>query len=209
MFLGAAWGIFEATAGYLLHLSGLRIGRMIWFPVAYFFIHQAYRYTNSIPAVMLTALTASSFKLINLFFPGRIDTVLNPAVSIILEALSVMLVYQYVIDRQLDKINPLTVLLTGMIWRTLYICYILCMPQSFIDIAPFTTISAFLEFMLFNNVVNAALISAGFFAAKVFQKQLNLLSNRVKAVTGRRAAMKPALAAMSMALAMIIQVVLR
>lgn len=182
---------------------------MIWFPVAYFFIHKAYRDTNSIPAVMLTALTASSLKLINLFFPGRVDVVLNPAVSIILEALSMMLVYQYVIDKQLAKINPLTVLLTGVIWRALYICYILCMPQSFFDIAPFTTINSFMEHMLLKNVVNAAFISAGFFAAKAFKKQLNMLADRFKAAKGRAAAIKPAFAAISMVLAMIVQVVLR
>jgi len=207
--LGAAWGIFEATAGYVLHLFGLKIGWMIWFPAAYFFIHHAYRYTNSFLSIMLTALIASSLKMINLFFPGRVDMVINPAVSIILEALAVMLIYKYVINGQKDKINPLTILLTGFTWRTLYICYILCMPQSYIDIAPFTTMNSFLEYMFLNNVVNVVFISTGFLAAKVLKKQFAVVSDWLKTTVNSKAIIKPAFAAVSMALAIIVQVFVR
>lgn len=206
---GAVWGIFESTVGYLLHLFGLRIGWMIWFPAAYFFIHQTYCYTESFSSVLCTALIASSVKLINLFFPGRIDMVINPAISIVLEALAVMLVYKYVVNKQKDKRNPFVILLAGFTWRTLYICYILCMPQSYIDIAPFTTVNSFLEYIFLYNVVNTALITAGFFAGKAFEKRFAIISTWLKTSVSNETAMKPACAVVLIAFSIIVQVVTR
>ena len=153
--LGAAWGIFEATAGYLLHLFGLRIGWMIWFPAAYFFIRRAYGETKNIRGTMGMAIFAASLKLVNLFFPGRIDMVVNPAVSMILEALSVVLIYRY-----MEKENPLAALFAGFVWRGLYVIYVMCMPRSFVEAAPFLTLRSLITFLVFENVINATCITA-------------------------------------------------
>lgn len=204
--LGAVWGMFEATVGYLLHLSGIKIGSMIWFPVAYFFAHKAYRYTGSFSAVMLTAVIASSLKLTNLFLPGRIDRVLNPAVSIVLEAFALVLVYNYVLKRQTENVTPLTIALTGFLWRGLYVCYLFAMPRAYFDISSLTATESFLEFLFVKNFINIAIISAGFFAAKLWHKQLDTVSARLRSAVSRKAVMHPATAAGALILAVAVQV---
>lgn len=39
---GAVWGIFEATVGYLLHLLPIRLGFLVWYPAAVFFMFTVY-----------------------------------------------------------------------------------------------------------------------------------------------------------------------
>lgn len=203
--LGAAWGIFEATVGYLLHFYGIKIGSYIWFPIAYFFVHKAYRYTGSLSAAMLTAFIAAALKLVNLLLPGRVDMVINPAVSIILEALAVVMVYKYVINREMDKINPFTIALTGFIWRGLYVFYIFSMPRAYFDISSFTAMESFLEFIFVKNIITIAIISAGFYMGKVFSRQLDGASTRLRERLGKRAVLNPAIAAGSVAIAAAVQ----
>lgn len=204
--VGALWGIFEATAGYALHVSGIKIGSFIWFPVAYYFCHRVYSSTQSYPAVMLTAFIAAAIKLVNLFFPGRIDMVINPAVSIVLEAMAVVLVYKYVANSRIENINPLTVALTGFIWRGLYVWYIFSMPAAYFSISSLTATEGFLQFMFVKNLINIVIICAGFAAAKLFAGQLEPVSAKVRQALNRKAFLNPAVAAAAVAAALTVQV---
>ena len=88
LFRGAFWGILESTVGALMHLLPVRLGFLVWVPMAMGCMLGAYRATGKARAVLCAAAIAAAFKLTNLVFPIRADKVLNPAVSILLEGLS-------------------------------------------------------------------------------------------------------------------------
>lgn len=203
--LGATWGIIEATIGHLLHMLPIGIGWMFWFPIAFFFIHTAYAQTKSFSSVMFTALIAAALKFVDLLFSTRLDIIVNPAVSILIEALSVVLVYYYVLKCDVKKVNVLSILLVGFLWRTLFISFVLCLPQSFTDVASFTSVNSFLNFMFLNNIVNTLFISVGFLAAKVFRKQFVFILDKLGMFINRHVIIKPTLAVSSIALAIAVK----
>ena len=89
--IGAAWGAFEATIGFLLHLLPVNIGFLIWYPAACFFLLKAYGISGKTYAIPLAAAVACAFKLLNLALPVSLDKVINPAASIISEGIIVWL----------------------------------------------------------------------------------------------------------------------
>lgn len=206
--LGSVWGIIEATLGYFLHIYTVGIGWAIWFPIAFFFINRAYQWTKNSFCVMATAILASSLKLINLFFPVRIDMVFNPAVSIILEALSVVLVYHFVVSGKRDKLNVFDILLTGFTWRTFYLTYVFLLPHHLLEISPAATALSFSRFMFFENVTNSALIFVGLFLSERI-KYLNFdeLLNRFDNITAHKRLIKPILCSFMLVLAVIVKLV--
>lgn len=88
LFYGGIWGVFEATVGYLLHLLPFSIGWLVWYPIACFFMLQVYIKTKQVKSILLIGLLSCAIKLTNLMLPVRIDRVLNPAVSILFEAIT-------------------------------------------------------------------------------------------------------------------------
>lgn len=206
--LGSAWGIIEATLGYFLHMYTIGIGWALWFPIAFFFINKAYQWTKNFSCVMATALIASSLKLLNLFFPVRIDMVFNPAVSIIVEALSVVLVYHFVVSGKRDKPHIFDILLIGFVWRTLYLSYVFLLPEHLLEISPAATALSFTRFMFFENIANSALICIGLLLAKKI-KILNSdgLLNRIDKITAQKRLLKPVLCSLMLVLAVIVELV--
>ena len=115
LFWGLAWGLFEATAGFVLHQLPMGIGAYIWFPAAYLMMDRVYQKTGQKRAVLWAASLAAAIKLLNLLWAARPDVVINPAVSIILEALAMVGVLSV-----LKKRNPAVV---NGIWRLGYVLY--------------------------------------------------------------------------------------
>lgn len=92
---GGAWGFLEATLGTLLHLPFFRAGGMflgstaVMLPIAYFLLAGAYKETGRARTLLYVGLIAASIKLLALALPvswGKPLTVINPAVSIVLES---------------------------------------------------------------------------------------------------------------------------
>ncbi len=157
LFWSALWGLFEATAGYLLHLLPISIGWIIWFPAAYFFMERMYTKTGKAYAVLFGALFAASVKLLNLFVPGiRIDRVLNPAVSILLEAVGVFLVLTML--KNFSKYCFVQAIGASIIWRGLYLLYLLMVPQWMFDISPLADSVKLISFCVKESIINAAVI---------------------------------------------------
>jgi hypothetical protein len=87
---GLAWGLVEATLGSWLHLVPGLAG-FFMFPIAFFFMRQVFLDTDRPTAVFFTAAIAAGIKLGNLALPHlNLAIVLNPALAILLESLSVM-----------------------------------------------------------------------------------------------------------------------
>lgn len=136
LIVGALWGIAEATLGHFLHVFSLGIGWLVWFPIAYYFLNLIYRITKRPECMLFTAFLSALIKMINIIGAQRLDIVINPAASIILEALAVYTVYKFLLKEKNEVRLNLTYILTfGFLWRMLYICYVLCLPQYWISIS--------------------------------------------------------------------------
>lgn len=157
IFWGSIWGIMEATLGYLLHKINFRFGWCIWFPLAFYFMDKIYRQVKKAEYVLYGALITSAIKLSDLFIETRIDKVINPSVSIILEAAAVFVVYK-VLEKKHKKIRIAEVTAVNFFWRGLYIGYLFIAPKSFLAISPLRGLNPFLRFMLVENIANIAII---------------------------------------------------
>lgn len=161
IFFGAVWGIVESTLGYILHNISFNIGWAIWFPLAFYFMNKVYKQTSSLSAIFFTSCIAASIKLVDLLLPVRVDKVLNPAVSIILESIVVMAVFKVLeYEKELRKPKWFHTLVMSFGWRTLYIMYIFILPQFFIRISPVRGLEPFLSFMIVESIVNSMIISS-------------------------------------------------
>lgn len=171
LFWGSLWGISEATLGYMAHLlikTPIIVG-FILFPIAFYFMTQALRYTGKTWVILSTASVASSIKLLDLFLPGLPPIyTLNPAVCILLEALAVMVMVKLSQRRMAGnnennagdlKLNFLDVLTASLSWRLGYyfysfVLYFLSVSPDFIQKA-----SGMLpRFLILEPVITAAII---------------------------------------------------
>jgi hypothetical protein len=89
-FCGSAWGLGEATLGYLLHL--IRVPGLpgaVMAPLGLLLMGRAFFRTGRVTAISATAMVAAAFKLSNLFVPGiELMAVINPVQAILLESLA-------------------------------------------------------------------------------------------------------------------------
>lgn len=161
IFWGAVWGLVEATLGYVLHSFSLSVGWFFWFPLAFFFMDKAFKQTGSLTSVLCTSVIAAVIKLVDFLLPTRIDKVINPAVSILLEGLVVFAAFK-IIEHKQDflRFRYLEALAVSAGWRVLYIVYILLMPAFFFNVSPLQVISSFMKFFLLESIMNSLIIYA-------------------------------------------------
>lgn len=180
--VGSLWGIFEATAGYLLHLLPFNIGWLVWYPVASFFMYSVYQRTGKSTDILLIGMLSAGIKLMNLMLPVRIDRVLNPAVSILFEALSLCAII-CVMNKFKKNSIPLkaaAVLMTNTLWRLLYILYILLLvPDWMREIPVISSREAFLEFFVIQNLITSLIILIGLLLYKHLLKPIRLIERRI------------------------------
>lgn len=161
IFCGAIWGLIEATLGYVLHSIPLKVGWFFWFPLAFFFVEKAYKETGKLSSILYTAGVAASIKLINLLMPTRLDRVLNPAMSILLEGLVVFAAFALIERRkELAKFKYVEALSVSVGWRVLYLVYILLMPPFYFSVSPFRALEPFRKFFLTESLTNSVIIFA-------------------------------------------------
>jgi hypothetical protein len=108
-FWGLLWGIWEATAGHVVHLLRVPgLAGIVMAPAALFFLVRGFSATGKYEAVFLTGCVAAGMKLLDLVIPGRdIMAVVNPAQFILLEALAVSGFYAFRISRQTALGRPI------------------------------------------------------------------------------------------------------
>ena len=192
---GALWGLTEATVGHLLHITGLRIGWLFWFPAAFYFMNRVHRQTGSLGSILYAAFVAAAIKLVDLLAPIRLDYVFNPAASIILEGLAVFALYGVLAARgEARKIGAPAVLLLSVGWRVLYLAYVLCLPAELVKISPWGGTVPFLRFIFLESLANSLFIIAYLKAAAVWH-------GREKAPSRALASLHPGLAAAALFLA--------
>lgn len=124
LFFGGVLGILEVTLGYILHLLPSGISGAIMYPILFAIGVMAYKSSNSLKSVYVMSSTAALIKLTNLAI-GLLPTVkvVNPAIAILLEGISVALVLKFTADR-LKDFNFETVLVGSLSWRVIFLIYL-------------------------------------------------------------------------------------
>jgi hypothetical protein len=170
LIVGAVWGIFEATVGYLLHLLPVSIGFLVWYPVAAGFLMTAHRMTRQKPAVLATAALAAAIKLLNLLLPGRIDRVINPAVSILFEGVAVFAaIYVFEHIKWAKKAGGTLIVSIGMntAWRVLYLGYLAFLVPDWIrEVSVLQSGVQLLRFMAIDNLCSSLIVFVGISLAR-------------------------------------------
>lgn len=161
---GTAWGIFEATVGYLLHVVSFGYSWIIWYPFACFFMTNVYRTTGLKSSILYVGLLCAAIKMLNLFLPGRIDKVINPAISIVFEALAmvtVVLVVDHLFkQKRKNSFNKaLIVIAMNTGWRVLFVLYLLFLVPDWIrDVSVISSAEKFIPFFITQNLITSVLI---------------------------------------------------
>lgn len=184
---GGLWGVFEATVGYLLHLIPISIGWLVWYPAACFFMLNVYRKTRRTETILLVGLVSACIKMLNLFLPVRIDRVLNPAASIVFEALilaAVILVYKrfFAESKKPLRIEALTVLFMNTGWRILYTLYLLLIVPTWMrEISVIGSTAALLTFFFVHNLLTGLVLFGGSVVIKYILKPIEALEHKLSA----------------------------
>ena len=160
IFLGAIWGIIEATLGYLLHATSFAVGGSILFPIGFYIMKKAYNASGNLKTIFLTSVVASLIKLVDLAMPvTTIYKVINPAISILFEGLIVLAVYYVIQNKEkFSKYKSLQALALGLGWRTMYLAYLLFLPANIIKVSPIGSSPAFFKFLVIEGLINSAII---------------------------------------------------
>lgn len=168
IFFGALWGIFETTVGHLLHIISFAYSWAIMYPVACFLMYSVYKKTNKILSVFFIGTICSSMKLINLLSPIRVDKVINPAISIIFEALATAIIIYGVKQIYCGKsINLITksiaIVFMNIIWRGFYVIYLLYFVPDWIrNISVISEKDIFIDFAFIQNIASSIVIIVGY-----------------------------------------------
>ena len=159
IFWGALWGLEEATLGHMLHITSLSFGWFLWFPLAYFFMSMVYRQTGKLDSILYTSIIAAAIKLTDLFMTTNLVIIICPALSIILEGISLFAILKIISKRTLTQKHRLIELTSvSLLWRALYLLSLLFIPTWIIASYSYKSISTILEFLLYEGLVNSLLV---------------------------------------------------
>lgn len=156
--LGLLWGAAEATVGTLLHLIPIPLGPYLWFPMAYGFLRWVYASARSTQALLVAGAVAALTKLTGLPAAPRLDIVINPALSILLESLSMALVAGLAKRRPIAS-WPSVAIVNGL-WRLGYLVCMLALPIWIKALSPLSGWQAALTFLLLEGFITTA-VAAG------------------------------------------------
>ncbi len=179
IFIGALWGIFETTIGYFIHTISFSYSWVIMYPVACYFMICVYKKTNNISSIFFVGLICSSIKLLNLISSIRIDKVINPAISIIFESLTlgiVILALKHIASDKHKKtlIYSAVIVLINTSWRCLYIIYLIFFVPDWIkNVSIISDKESLFLFIIVQNIITCIVILLGYIMIKCIRKYNN------------------------------------
>lgn len=182
---GSIWGIFEATVGYLLHIISFGYSWIIWYPFACFIMTNVYRKTESVSSIFYVGLFSASIKMLNLFLPGRIDRVINPAISIVFESIALVAVV-FIVNYNLKEkqkssfIKALMVFAMNTGWRAMFVLYLFFLVPDWIrDVSVISSAEKFIPFFITQNIITSAFIFVGYKYKAVLVNSVEILENQI------------------------------
>lgn len=162
IFYGAVWGIVEATLGYLIHLTKMS-STIILCPLAFFFMNQVYKSTGKIKSIFFISIMSASIKLLDLFTNVRIDKVINPAISILLEG-AVFAIMIYIFQKNELKKNTkiISVFVMNTLWRMAYCIYLFFSPRFIYEYSILVSTQNVYDFLIVKNIQTSLVLIALF-----------------------------------------------
>ncbi|MCX7615669.1 MAG: hypothetical protein N2Z65_07945, partial [Clostridiales bacterium] len=127
---------------------------------AYAFMNAVYRKTNRSSSILFISFLAAGIKLVDLFITVQIQKVINPAVAIILEGMSVFAIC-IILDKmpQLNRYKLGKAFSASMLQEILYIIYVFVTPILAPSYAAIAGAAAYITY-LYHGLINAVLIFA-------------------------------------------------
>ena len=166
LFWGACWGFAEATIGYMLHRAAVALPGLpgfLMFPLGVFFMMRAYDSTGRADSAFLAACVAASVKLTGFLVPGHDPIrILNPALSLLMEGLSVFVVLRAAgFGMTLGRLKLLSSFIMGFTWRTMFLFHLRVISLFGLpaELATGPVVTA-LRFLVLESSVNAVVIWA-------------------------------------------------
>ncbi|GEM_PF-207640 len=175
IFWGALWGLEEATLGHLLHITTLNIGWFLWFPLAYFFMSMVYKQTGKLNSILFTSIIAAAIKLVDLSMTTNLVIIICPALSIILESISLFAILKIMDWKKLLHKNKLIEIVSvSLLWRVLFLLGLLLIPTWIMASYPYKSISSILKLLLYEGLINSLLI----YGTVILAKKTNEINNK-------------------------------
>lgn len=159
IFWGSLWGLAEATLGSVFHIIPWIAG-FFMFPIGFYFMKKALNDSGKLVSIFYTASIAAGIKLTGLFLPLQHPAkILNPAASIMLEAVAVILffnVFNY--EKSQFKLREIITVTLG--WRLIFITYhMVLLSLSLYDGILKMDMYTLVRFLVFESIINALIIS--------------------------------------------------
>lgn len=159
IFWGSLWGLAEATLGSLFHIVPWIAG-FFMFPIGFYFMKKALNDSGKLVSIFYTASIAAGIKLTGLFFPFQHPAkVLNPAASIMMEALAVILFFSiFSYEKGHFKLREIIAVTLG--WRLIFITYhMVLLAFSLYDGILQMDMFTMIRFLVVESIINAFIIS--------------------------------------------------
>lgn len=163
VFWGSLWGIAEVTLGYVFHIYSIFLPGLpgfLMFPIAFYFMRRAYT-SSAMPEIIIgVAMVASTLKLLDFLMPGNDPIrILNPALSILLEGVAVMMVIK-VVETMKWPLGYLASFTMGVLWRAAFLGYMSIIALYDIPAGLVTSgLAVSLRFLILESIVNACIMS--------------------------------------------------
>ncbi len=185
LFYGSLWGLLEATLGHVLHLIPATIAGSIMFPIAGAILYKAYKKTQSRFALFYIGIVAASIKSVDFLLPQlNIYKTINPMISILLEAMVVVLIVNLLVSPSPTK-KYIALPIASITWRTLFISW---MGLQFVltgNQAPYIrSFGAGFEFVVISGLLSGLIASLFIFVLDKVTFKLPELSNKWIYATG-------------------------
>lgn len=159
IFWGSLWGLSEATLGTLFHIVPWIAG-FFMFPIGFYFMKRALNDSGKTIAIFNTAVIAAGIKLTGLFLPFQHPAkVLNPAASIMMEALAVILFFSiFNVQKSHFRFREILSLTIG--WQLIFITYhVVLSTFSLYDGILQMSLTTLIRFLVLGSISNALFIS--------------------------------------------------
>lgn len=158
IFYGALWGIVEATLGYLVHLANIS-STFVLLPIAFFFMKQVYKSTGKISSIFVISIISASIKLLDIFTDIRLDKVINPSISILLEGCA-FAGFVFIVKKK--NVNTRQkcglIFMMNTVWRIAYCLYLIVAPELIYQFSILTSTEKIIDFMITKNLGTSVMI---------------------------------------------------
>jgi hypothetical protein len=185
LFFGSIWGILEATIGHVLHFIPATIAGSIMFPIASVILYKAYQKTESRFSLFYIGGVASAIKAVDFLLPQlSVFKTINPMISIVLEALVVVLVAQLLISKSPTK-KYIALPIASITWRSLFISWMGLQYVTTGNLAPYIkTFGAGFEFVVISGLLSGLIASLFIYVADKVTFKLPEINNNIIYASG-------------------------